>query len=61
MSIPAFRLAAGRALSVQMVGTRHGDQRLLAIARHLEDIVAVTIDYEGMARTAQMDAHRHYA
>ncbi len=61
MSIPAFRPAAGRALSVQMVGARHGDQRLLAIVRYLEDKVAVTIDYEDLARTVQMDVRRHYA
>lgn len=48
----------GRALSVQIVGARHSDQRLLAIARYLEDIFAVTIDYDGLARAAQMDVRR---
>lgn len=57
-SIPAFRLADGRALSVQVVGARHSDQRLLAIARYLEDIFAVTIDYDELARAAQMDVRR---
>lgn len=64
VSLPAFRLADGRALSVQVVGARHSDQRLLAMARYLEDIVAVTIDYEDLARAAQMDVRRlrrHYA
>lgn len=58
VSIPAFRLADGRALSVQVVGARHSDQRLLAIARYLEDIFAVTIDYDDLARAAQMDVRR---
>lgn len=58
VSIPAFRLADGRALSVQIVGARHNDQRLLAIARYLEDIFAVTIDYDELARAAQMDMRR---
>lgn len=58
VSVPAFRLADGRALSVQIVGARHNDQRLLAMARHLEDIFAVTIDYDDLARAAQMDVRR---
>lgn len=49
------------ALSVQMVGARHSDQRLLAIARLLEDIFAVTVDYDDLARAAQMDVRRRYA
>jgi aspartyl-tRNA(Asn)/glutamyl-tRNA(Gln) amidotransferase subunit A len=64
VSIPAFGLADGRALSVQIVGSRHSDQRLLAMARHLEDIFAVTVNYEDLARAAQMDVRRlrrHYA
>lgn len=64
VSSPAFRLADGRALSVQMVGARHSDQRLLAMARHLEDIFAVTVVYEDLARAAQVGVRRlrrHYA
>jgi Asp-tRNA(Asn)/Glu-tRNA(Gln) amidotransferase A subunit family amidase len=58
VSIPAFGLADGRALSVQIVGARHSDQRLLAMARHLEDIFAVTVNYEDLVRAAQMDVRR---
>lgn len=49
---------------MQIVDARHNDQRLLAMARHLEDILAMTIDYDDLARAAQMDARRlrrHYA
>jgi len=58
VSIPASRLPDGRALSVQIVGARHNDQRLLAITRQLEDILAVTVDYGSLARAAQINVRR---
>lgn len=58
VSMPAFALPDGRALSVQIVGARHSDRRLLAIARRLEEIFAVTIDYGNMVRAAQMNVRR---
>lgn len=58
VSLPAFPLPDGRALSVQIVGARHCDQRLLAMARQLEDIFAVSVDYDGLARAARMSVRR---
>lgn len=58
VSIPAYRLPDGRALSIQIVGARHSDQRLLAFARLLEDILAVTVDYGSLARAAQLNVRR---
>lgn len=58
VSLPAFALPDGRALSVQVIGARHSDHRLLAIARRLEEIFAVTVDYGDVVRAAQMNVRR---
>lgn len=64
VSMPIFPLTDGRALSAQLISARHSDHRLLAIARQLEEIFAVTIDYGDVVRAAQMNVRRlrrHYA
>lgn len=56
VSLPACSLPDGRALSVQIVGPRHGDQRLLAVARLLERSFNLTVDYAGLVAAARPDA-----
>lgn len=58
VSMPAFQLPDGRALSVQIVGIRHSDHRLLAMARQLEELFAVNVNYGDLARAAQMNVRR---
>lgn len=56
VSLPAYRLPDGRALSVQIVGPRHGDHRLLAIAGLLEQVFSLTVDYGALVAAARPDA-----
>lgn len=45
VSIPAHLMHDGRAISVQVIGPRNGDARLLRIVGVLERLFAVSIDY----------------
>lgn len=46
VSMPASLLPDGRAWSIQLVGRRGGDNRLLLQAKRLEEILAICIDYQ---------------
>lgn len=48
VSMPAGLLPDGRALSVQLVGKRGGDDSLLLMAEDLEEMISITVDYAGI-------------
>jgi aspartyl-tRNA(Asn)/glutamyl-tRNA(Gln) amidotransferase subunit A len=45
VSMPAALLPDGRALSIQLIGRQDGDTALLAVALHVESLLAVEVDY----------------
>jgi Asp-tRNA(Asn)/Glu-tRNA(Gln) amidotransferase A subunit family amidase len=58
VSMPGTLLPDGRALSIQLVGRRGGDDSLLMIARHLEQMLSLQIDYSSIiAARAAKDYH----
>lgn len=50
VSMPVVSLPDGRAISVQLVGRRGGDARLLAAAERLERLFSVNVDYDSIVR-----------
>lgn len=60
VSMPATALPDGRALSIQLIGRKDADVRLLELARRLEQDLAFTVDHAGIVerQSASADAVR---
>jgi aspartyl-tRNA(Asn)/glutamyl-tRNA(Gln) amidotransferase subunit A len=57
LSMPAALLPDGRAISVQLVGTRGGDAELLKLARRVERVLDVSVDYAAIIASRSAGAH----
>lgn len=57
VSMPAIPLPDGRALSIQLVGRRDGDDALLSLALHMEKILALNLDYAAIIAAHRTMAH----
>ena len=55
VSLPIQMLPDGRALSAQLVGPRNGDRLLLDVARRLEEMLALRIDYASLLSLHQSE------
>ena len=48
VSIPAYIMQDGRSVNIQIVGAKDSDARLLDLARKIESLLAVTVDYQSI-------------
>lgn len=58
VTLPAVLLADGRALSIQLVGKRDDDACLLALAKSIEQCLAVRVDYASMVERQKSSVQR---
>lgn len=58
IAMPAILLPDGRALSVQLVGAINEDAALLALARRIETLLSVGVDYAGLVSREAGNARR---
>lgn len=58
VALPATMLPDGRALGIQIVGKRHEDAKLLALARNIEKTLSVHVDYGLLCRQQYQNAQR---
>jgi aspartyl-tRNA(Asn)/glutamyl-tRNA(Gln) amidotransferase subunit A len=61
VSVPALLLPDGRALSVQLVGLRDGDDALLTLAQNVERLLAVEVDYAAIIAMQAVHANNEGA